>query len=615
MAGSLAQSLAVKIVEEGRPLADIIIPDDASPVVEYAAKELQSHLQASTGAKLDILKESSARTEGRLDAIYLGDTKAAGEAGLKPSQLPANAFDILATDHALYLAGRDGVGDPLKKDTTEMGTLFAVYRWLDEQLHIRWLWPGPDGMVVPQTAHVSMEPGKKTITPWSIHSRIRNWGSINGMSPEAREAYLSQVNTWFLRQSMARTADLDYGHGYGKYWERFGKEHPEYFALRPDGVRGPIDKRTNLVQLCVSNAGLRQQIIKDWLKAKEDEPRRPWINGIENDRREEDPFCTCEVCRSWDVAADPGQPQSYSDRYARFWLELQKEAKPYEANPKVIGYAYTDYSDAPKKTKLNLDIYVGVVPKFRYPIDAETEKQFREKWLGWKETGASLYLRPNYFLYGYAMPYIYACQFGEDLKFLQQNGLVGTDFDSLSGMWGVQGPNLYMLGRLHARPDLEVNDVLDEYYSGFGPAKDQVRAYFEYWEDVTKKFDAEFSKNNRGGWGIVSAAGDLIYTPEVLEQGQALLDKATTAAASDAGAQKKVQYLQTWLQHAKLCMDTLRSFRARKEGNSDPALNRKFFEAKKALDQFRKDNKEALSAANMGMTENLEVWSGWRSAK
>ncbi len=604
---SVTTSPAWDVVKDGTATADIILPDQASPVVEYAAKELQSHLEAATGARLPILRESDERAPRA--SIYLGSSATAGTAGLNLAALPSNGFRIVTTDDALYLAGKDGDGDPLKNDSTSMGTLFAVYRWLDEQLGVRWLWPGAHGTVIPRTQAVSLMPGQKTVTPWSIHSRLRNFVKVEDMPAKA------DVNAWMLRQSMARAVDLDYGHAYGKYWEKFGNEHPEYFALRPDGVRGPIDKRTHLVQMCVSNPGLRDQIIKDWLKKKEAEPQRPWVNGIENDRRNSDPFCGCEACLALDAPEVPGEPKSYSDRYARFWLSLQDAARQFTADPKVIGYAYSDYAKAPRQTRLNPGIMVGIVPNLRYPADAEMQKNFRQTWAGWKDTGASLFLRPNYFLYGYAMPYIYAHQFGDDFKLALDHGMVGTDFDSLTGMWGVQGPNLYMLGRLHARPDLTVEAVLAEYYSGFGPARDAVRKYFEYWEDVTKGFDAEFGSRNGGGWGMVSKAGDLVYTPEVMTRGRELLDKAAEAAAGNPEAAARVQYLQVWLRHAELCMDTLRAFHAMQQGGADTSLNRKFGEARMALDKFRKEHPEEFSAANMGILRKLETWSGWRSPR
>ncbi len=48
--------------------------------------------------------------------------------------------------------------------------------------------------------------------------------------------------------------------------------------------------------------------------------------------------------------------------------------------------------------------------------------------------------------------------------------MTGTDFDSLQGQWAAQRPNLYLLSRIHVRPEMPVDGILDEYYAAFGPA-------------------------------------------------------------------------------------------------------------------------------------------------
>jgi hypothetical protein len=88
-----------------------------------------------------------------------------------------------------------------------------------------------------------------------------------------------------------------------------------------------------------------------------------------------------------------------------------------------------------------------------------------------------VYYRPNWFLDGYAMPLVYMHQFADAFRFYARNGMTGTDFDSLQGQWAAQGPNLYLLARIHVRPEAPVDDLLDEYYNAFGPAADTIKEY------------------------------------------------------------------------------------------------------------------------------------------
>lgn len=491
-----------------------------------------------------------------------------------------------------------------------MGTLFAVYDWLESQLKARWLWPGESGTVVPSTKDVfAGATGERRTDPQLIHSRLRLNTWAGGMGPEQRRRYIEENNVWLRRQRFVRGVDMDYGHAYTKYWDRFGSTHPEYFALRPDGVRAPFDaKRPNLVQMCVSSPALHQQVVADWLKQRQQTPNRPWINGIENDKTAADPACTCPNCLAWDTKGSP----SYSDRYAKYWLALQTEGRKTDPNATVIGYAYADYSEPPLETKLNSHIIVGIVPRYSFPMSEADHQAFHTTWEGWRKTGAQLYLRPNYTLAGYDMPYVYAHQLGEELRFTAANGMVAMDFDSLTGMWGVQGINTYVLARLHIDPNRGVDEILDEYYSGFGPAAVQVKNYFTYWENVTRLCDKNFREHTQGGWGFVSKGGDEIYTADSFREGAALLDTAKIAAQGDAAASQRIQFLEVWLEHARLSAQALSTFHAQQKQPAAGPLKTAFVQAKTAVDDFRKQHQDIIG--NTGLLRQLEVWSGWRKA-
>jgi hypothetical protein len=190
--------------------------------------------------------------------------------------------------------------------------------------------------------------------------------------------------------------------------------------------------------------------------------------------------------------------------------------------------------------------------------------------------------------------------------------MVATDFDSLNGMWGTQSPNLYLLARLQEQPERNVDAILDEFYSSFGPAAPQVRAYFAHWENVTRKMNAEFLKTHKGGWAAISRDGDEIYTPDAMAEGRRLLDEATRAAAGSAEAAPRVEFLAAWLTHAELCMKTLAAYHAQQASPRDPALKAALAEAKQAVDRYRAEHATAFEAANMAVLRRLEMWSGWR---
>lgn len=635
VSGRVPANSGFQVVADGVAQTIIVTAAAPSAVTTYAATELQQHIERATGVRLEIVAEKSAADSKLPYRLYVGPSAATENAGLRTDDLPVNGFHRKTTNKAVFLVGEDtlqapgevtdgerasawpGVklGAPPLDDKLPMGSLFAVYDWLETQLGVLWLWPGESGLVVPQTPTVfAGAVGARQVSPFLIHAqpRLSAWP---GMDPSKRDKYVRDTSAWLRRQRFARGANFSYGHAFTKYWERFGETHPEYFALRPAGVRAPFDpKRPQLVQMCVSNPGLHQQIIADWLIQREKGPSAPWVNGIENDKTANDSACTCAVCHSWDPPNQASLPlaQKYSDRYARFWLALQEEAKKHDPDATVIGYAYADYSAQPAQTKLNRNIVVGIVPPYSFPASEQERESFHAVWDGWAKTGARLYLRPNYLLSGYDVPYNFAEQFGDEFKFAAQRGMIATDFDSLLGMWGVHGLNLYMVGRLNARPEMSVAQVLNEYYSGFGPAGGAVRRYFEYWKTITNRADSDFRKRVQGGWGFISKAGDELYTPATFENGRALLDEAKKAAAGEADVLPRIEFLALWLEHARLSMATLAAFHAQQKNPQEKQLQTAFAAAKTALDEYRSAHADEI--VNVGVLRQLEVWAGWRKS-
>jgi len=643
-----AANVGFKVVENNTAHAIIVTPENPSHVVQYAVQELQSHVLTATGVKLEIVSEKDVDTLGKttLNRIYVGQSAASQNVGIRVDDLAPNSFRKKTIANAVFLIGKDDNGKPTEPatrsyaahwkgfvigappldDAVSMGSLFAVYDWLEQQVGVKWLWPGEAGTFVP-TSKVLLGGaiGDQTVVPSLIHSRprINAW---KGMDPNLKDHYIYDTCVWLRRQRFARGVSFEYGHAYTKYWDRFGATHPEYFALRPDGVRAPATKRSELVQMCVSTPALHQQIIEDWQIQRKNSSSLPWINGAENDKTDKDPSCTCPVCRAWDPPNAPllkNQEErkaaigdtsnvpmvSLSDRYAKFWLALQKEGEKHDPNATVIGYAYADYSQPPVATKLNDRIIIAIVAPGPFPLSKQEEADFKKLWDGWAATGARLYLRPNFFLTGYCMPYIFAREYGEIYKYAAAHNMIADDYDSLLSMWGVQGPNYYMMGRLNVDPSLNVDDVLKDYYAAFGPAATQVQKYFSYWESVTLKCDTDFRTRSHGGWGSVSMAGDEVFTPETFVKGKALLQDAKTAAAGNGEVSARLEYLDLWLQHADLCMQALAAFHAQRK---NAALKSTFDQAKKAVDDFRETHANLI--VNVGVLKQLEVWSGWRKA-
>ena len=562
----------VPLVVDGKPLAVIVTADRPSEVARYAAEEFAHHVEKATGVKLPVATESKV-PKGSPGRVFIGDCQAVREAGIEVGKLPAEAFVLRTKDQVLMIAGDDSGGDPLDS-STRAGTLWGVYEWLEKELHVRWLWPGDLGTFVPRTKGVVAHEASETTPPRFFQRKLRAGLGFTSDHPalgftEAAAAQFKHEEMVYLRRHrMGRSFTFGYGHAFVDWWKKDGKEHPDWFQLRDNGQRGP-SKSGGRFSMCVSNPDLQREIVERWAARRGRHSGTPsFVNACENDILG---LCTCDKCRALDGPAPADYLKFYSasskmvnsrfvsDRYAHFWLSLQERAAQVDPNAGVIGYVYFNYFQAPVTgIRLNPHILLGFCPSSGFfPRSDEEHEWMKQQWSGWHDTGARLFMRTNHLLDGYCMPSIFAHQFADEFHHAATHGMVATDYDSLTGHWATQGPNLYVAARLHVRPEATADELLAEYYAAFGAAAPLVKSCFDYWETYTSAHREQIKKTmeelHASRWRSWAITAHVLYPPACFEPADTLLAKAATAVAADTESAARVHFLQLGLDHAKLC--------------------------------------------------------------
>lgn len=599
-------SAGVTLVTTGKPTAIIVLPEKPLPVETFAAEELAYHVAKASGAQLMAANEPDipAQPTGR---VYIGNTQAAQAAGLDGVTLQPEVFVLRTRGSALFIVGRDSDGEALSP-MTWAGTLFGVYELLDSVTGVRWLWPGELGEVIPRRATVTIPDLDKQVAPQLVQRQLRSTlgmrtESGEGFSPQALARVRADEAKFLRRHRMGKSLRMRYGHAFTNWWARYGQEHPDWFEMI-DGKRPAPGPRGDM-SMCVSNPSFHRQIIANWLEDRKQKPgENLTINGCENDVYGR---CSCPTCLSWDVER-PEKPISeryeakcVSDRYARFWLTLQQMGAKHDPEAIVTGYAYVNYALPPLQTKLNDHICIGIVPDVFFPRTPEEHRWVRDMWDGWRTSGARIFLRPNYTLEGYCMPYIYMHQFANEFAHAARNGMIATDFDSLTAMWATQGPQDYLFARWQTRLEKPVDAIIGEYYAGFGPASKQVKAYFDYWEKFTmdsRERFAEIAKRTGGNWTNYPKMAHETFPAEAFAEGRKLLDAARLAAAPDPVAAARVAFLEKGLTHAEKCCALAA---ARASGRF-----REVYQASNALREYR-HSIETDTVVNLNYCNWLEV--------
>ena len=659
--------------DKGKWHADIILPDTPDHAEIFAAGELQYHLGKVTGTAPAIVKESEKSAMNY--HFYIGDTRAARNSGIKKAVLAMDSRILKAVkDGVVFIGGdRNGVKVGHQWSAACQGTLYAVYDYLENDLGIRWIWPGELGEVIPKKEKLEIgsldRSGKEPLTCRRLRPVPVDRKYLTGWNkPENRNAFHAAQELFLIRHRMGASENRYYGHAFGDYWKRYGKTHPEYFALLPNGKREPLagDKGSGtFITMCVSNSAFQDQVIRDWVASRRGRAPyyQPAVNACENDSPG---MCTCKNCRAWD-AKDPlfaaskywgkgedpltrkgrfyrlaqvswGEegdeakairgPPSLSDRYAKFYMALLKKAKAVDPKARVAGYAYANYRKPPRETGLDKDIMLIYVPGVGLPYTAEASAKFRKEWNGWRNCGISdIILRPNYMLTGANFPVNFGRFIAGDFEFAAKNGMTGTNFDSLTGAFANQGAMLYTLIRIHRNPALGYENSIREYCFAFGPAEKVIRSYVDFWEDFSSRLTREqlvkAGEENRDRSGSISGGhtnfvliAHAIYPPEVFTQARTILDQASALAAGNATALKRIDFLRKGLRDAELTRNTSLSYfkwiSAKRNNQPRP-------EIVKLRQQFENDFKtmaahraavEADMVCNFGHFAQLEAYSG-----
>ncbi len=557
------------LVAKDTPPAPIIVFKDAPPRTRDAAVTLADYIDKISGQRPAVLDGEPMPLPER--AIWVGVQPAV------TALFPKVDFDfkqpeetlIVASENHLVIAGRDR-WNPAHMEAKgrlamktgiqqEYGTANAVYSFIQEQLGVRWLWPGEEDVIPSQ--RIAIEPMERR-----YHPRIRSRGGMLvrtslGDNKESAEELWAR-----FQRVQLDSMDMSGGHGFGDWWEKYGAEHPEYFAAAPDGSRKAVTPNASNTKLCASNPKVWQQWLEDISAKVRVDPLLRVINVSPNDGYTSG-HCTCANCLAWDhpegervVWTFGGgvkfQGVSQTDRDVRFantLARLLKERFP-DRELYVQLNAYGLARNPPIGIRPDDNVIISSVANFHLRSPADRRHSMAQH-AGWAQVATHLMWRPNLGSQAglsWGMPDVAMTQAGEDFRFAADTHCLGLYFDLFWQHWANQGPHYYALTHLAWNPQADVAAVMDDYHErGYGPAAADVKAYWLLLERTRMEFVAEEPSRHR--------AFDLPkkYTPELFTEAQAHLDSAARKLASaDEKYRRRLHFIQYGLDYARLVVDT-----------------------------------------------------------
>ncbi|MHC4873760.1 MAG: DUF4838 domain-containing protein [Planctomycetota bacterium] len=479
---------------------------------------LQSFIEKSTGVKLPLIRESTAKLAEIKYPLFVGDTKKAQEVlGKELAELDSDGYIIYVTqDFAIVTGGK-----------SSHACRWAEVQLLRDYMGINQYILHELGTVIPKHKQVIIPPFKKVYEP-AFKSRYMS-GYSGGPGGDLR--------FWRLRRRYQFHHMLNKIISYKKYT----KTNPEFFPIIKGKRFLPIEG-TNW-QPRVSDPGVVKVTI-DYVRDYFD--KNPGSESISLGVNDGAGWCESEESKKHDgpVVELPGFSGKYSVRY---WGYVNKVAKALnETHPgKMIGaLAYSHVLLPPRDFKLEDNVIPYLTSHRADYWDEEfkkTDKKLMEIW-GKKATQIGLY---EYFYgQGFSVPRIYNKYFAEAMQYAAKQGASGFYAEAYN-QWGLDGPKQWIAEKVLWDPDVDVDALLTEWCRGMFPgAAKEMQAYFERCESY-------WIKNNhltgKGNWGyrLMSRPEQMdIYQPEDIKALREFFDAAFKKAGSDI-EKERIEYFSS----------------------------------------------------------------------
>lgn len=518
-------TLAIALSADGKTDYTIVVAADAIVPEQTAAQELQSHLQAVTGAQLPILQDAEAPETARQIVIGPNNRFRAAFPDLDIEALKSDGIVMKTVGDTLYLAG----GRP-------RGTLYAVYTFLEDVVGCRW-WSSTESFV----------PNKPTL-------EIPQLDTVYVPKLQYREAFCRDAfNGVFAARCKCNGHFERIPEEYGGHYRIIGWCHtfdrllpPEkYFAEHPEWYSEIDGERTaQRAQLCLTNEEMRAEFVRNALAWIRKEPEAGIISISQNDHRG---ACQCEECRR--VVEEEGSESGPLIRFVNAVAEeIEKEFPDFWIE--TLAYSYT--RQAPRRVKPRANVVIrlcSIECSFSQPLATGPQNEkFAQDIKDWSAMAHQLYIW-NYVtnFADYILPHPNMRSLAPDIRFFVEHKAIGLFEQGDSGCSCGDFPELraWLLAHLMWNPDRDENALIAEFLEGYyGPAAAPLQQYIDLIHDAVEKSGTYLRcyMNDTSAW----------LTPADLNQATELFNEAEKSVADDAVLSERVRRARMPLDHVWL---------------------------------------------------------------
>lgn len=461
----------------------ILLPENAAPELQLAAKELVTHIKLMTGEELSTAVDKGGElVEG---AIRL--TVNAKAPGIPPADGSDQASVIDQSGRGVLIEGQSPVG-----------TLYGAYEYLGD-LGVRWFVPGELGTHVPKRPAIETTGQKKQVTPGFRSRMVWLSGDVGWhWDPAKSKELLADYNYWQVRNRLQMAekrlqpelANLNIdvrehtGHNIRVIykWKKLTLANaPERFPLV---TRNGKQERYDKGQICFTHPDNIADAAAWCIDFFDKDPGAMRASMSLSDTGG---ICECDTCRKANGGVDPAR-----DGNRLVWGFMNEvarrvgQAKPGKGIAFYSGYGATSAPPEGVKSEPNI---VGCVAHIAHnSCDLEDKScnfnvAHLQKFAALKATGAEMMAR-DYIMYSSNLQPLVILDY---IKTYKKLGCVGYSCEVMS-----RSEQSMMVGWAQAQltwnPSLDPKKLIEEYcLTYFGPAGADVLATVNAIDDSVKK--------------------------------------------------------------------------------------------------------------------------------
>ncbi|MDI1311019.1 DUF4838 domain-containing protein [Prosthecobacter sp.] len=556
----------------------IVIPDKTGDQLAdgwllLGARLTQAAL-AKNGFEVPISSESTKSQDK--PGLYLGATQFAKAQGVSVDQLQDWTYYQKVVGRDVIIAGHDRRdpmrgGDGREIPVALLGTIKGVCDFLREHAGVRFLFINHEPALYPSestskrpikddgplqfdTRSIAILPVEKITLPADLD--LKKTPLMVASYDNPQESLFKIANNFFPRLGSLQGGEVRWYDVLPT--EKYGKTHPEYFALTKDGRRACELKVgfDHYMQYCPTNPGVQDLMFAETEKQIAAGHKIIHLAGMDAYRLCQ---CNCDDCNklfgrkamSWEETRARGDS-------GKLWQAFFRITERARAQHPDVRFVVLNYQDTPVSAKVIQRFPDNVIVNVQFASQRDFDRlagvEFPAGICGFEETFTG---------FGQAGPYIAERtpeHMAEVVKTIARNKVKWSHRDGVMGyVRGIQAPAYYVYGRMMDDPTADWQKLMDEFcVAAFGEVKVPMAGFFEalhaqtaiysdYFGVFMAAWDRKYSRSryHDSKWHVMS-----IYTPEFCADADTLLTRAE-AGTQDADVLARLHLIRIEFDYAR----------------------------------------------------------------